>query len=100
MPCQSEYPGEELARLSDKLDTVTRIACELAREFRQICDLEKYDWKDRVSKETRIWIKKHDEADAQRLAAKKAQRKREKLRKRAWAKLSPEERDAISEVLR
>jgi hypothetical protein len=86
MPCNCDgYPDEreELAQAA------TRAACDLATVLRSGGTLED------CSSETRKFIDRHDTIDRERLREEREKVFRDKLRKKALSKLTPEERRAI-----
>jgi hypothetical protein len=58
-------------------------------------ELASIAWDQNLSKESKKWIKKHEEADARRLASEKKERKRKRIKKRALSKLTPKERKVL-----
>ena len=90
MPCSSELPNEAYYKAQAEADKATRVACELWR----ILESENYTTAS-LSKESAKFIKRHLEWDERRKKMKHIQRKREKLKKKALAKLTPKEKRAL-----
>jgi hypothetical protein len=88
MPCRYyETEEERMTPFFDRLNKLTRIACELANRIEKtdtISELRKF------SKETVEWWNQHKEQDAI-----KTKQDKERLRSEALAKLSKAERNAL-----
>ena len=92
MPCLDGGPTEsEMHRLTkSKLDDVTRMLCELCGKLEK-----KKGGKKLFTPELAEWWKAHKAADRVRKSREDAQAQQEQVRKRAYEKLTPEERDAL-----
>ena len=94
MPCDSgpSYDNYNENRLRGRLDVLTRMCCEMAREL---------SGKQRgmLPKTTQAWIKRHEVSDRKRIARERAEKKaedeRKAARKSALNKLSKREREAL-----
>lgn len=89
MPCQCDYDGDDVRRMKELADAATRAACDMRTILRRV-KLEH-----ELTRETRDWIKQHDEEDAARIADEKASGIRESKRLKALAKLNLEERRVL-----
>jgi hypothetical protein len=86
MPCYSgPYPTGDCDFEDERLDRATRVACELSHILRGDKQMSE------ISKDTKEWIQEHDALDARRIAAEEKEKREQKLRKVALAKLTKEE---------
>lgn len=98
MPCMDDQHNEDIAALCRKLDQATRVACDLARQIRANHISEGYPGGTGVegcSKETQLWVIRHDKADEARLRRERKHAKQKRLRAKALAKLTPKERKRL-----
>jgi len=86
MPCRCEGPYEERFDAADK---ATRAACDMRTILRR------HGLEQELTRETRAWIKKHDDEDARRIAAENAAGIRQRVKQQALDKLSLEERRVL-----
>jgi hypothetical protein len=100
MPCRCDPPDECRDSFesdgnyyknyySHEADQATRAACDMRTIIRR-AGLE-----NELTVETRKWIKKHDAADAKRIAEENAAGIRQRVRQQALDKLSLEERRVL-----
>lgn len=92
MPCQSfdyEGTGSEIQHYKTEADKSTRAACDMRTIIRR------HDLENELTVETRNWIKKHDAADAKRIAEENAAGIRQKVKQQALDKLTLEERRVL-----
>lgn len=98
MPCQDIDYGSYDRQQSEALNKATKAACELTETLRGVGNSDynssNYFIRD-LSKETRLWIKEHDEMDRRRLKQEKENKSKKKLKKKALSKLSKEERKVL-----
>lgn len=100
MPCGDYSPSEQIAEAYEESRKATRAACDMARLIRKKDKQMPKGHKgirmfDRLTKETRHWVRAHDKADKERIEEEKQRRIESKLRSDALAKLSPAERKAL-----
>ena len=91
MPCRCDYmesPAEP-SGLRKEADKATRAACDMRTIIRR-ANLEH-----ELTKETRRWIKQHDDEDARRIAEENAAGIRQSTKHRALDKLTLEERRVL-----
>lgn len=93
MPCRDGGPIDtyENPTTRRRLDLATRVACEALRSL----DKNRLNGSSSLSKEARDWWAAHQEEDRRRERQEQQQREREALRRKARAKLTPEERKAL-----
>jgi len=91
MPCRCDEPSCscEDSGLRIAADKATRAACDMRTILRR-ANLEHM-----LTMETRLWIAKHDEADAKRIAEENAAGIRQRTKQRALDKLTLEERRVL-----
>lgn len=87
MPCSDDGPDYS----EDRLNLVTRVACELLKELRRVSPVGTL----LVSEEASQWIAAHDEMDAARIKAEEEEQQAEKLKATALKKLTKAERRAL-----
>ena len=87
MPCRcDDYGPSEYDLLKKDLNAATRAACDMRTILR------KHKLESELCAETLLWIKRHDAADAKRIAEETAKGEREKAKRRALNKLTMDER--------
>lgn len=96
MPCNDGGPAdaslisyEEQHRTRKRLDAATAAACEACGR------LDDLGYIGKLSKKTRKWYINHKQVDAERKAEEARKRGIKATRKKALAKLTPEERKAL-----
>jgi hypothetical protein len=99
MPCNSDYPRENLEekRLREELDKVTRYLCAVLTDLEDEVqdgnnEIDPRAFLQSLSPDLRIWWKKHKKWDAKRRAQEAEEKRKKELRKAALAKLTDEER--------
>ena len=82
MPCQCDYPASsyDAPGLRKSADAATRAACDMRTILRRLGK------ENELTVETRQWIKKHDTADAKRIAGEEASGLRQKVKDTALTK--------------
>jgi hypothetical protein len=98
MPCSS---GPSYDDKCDRLDAATRVACEMARAIRDKDAKMPRGHKgitmfSRLSRETKDWVRAHDEIDKKRLAREEKERVKLEAKRTALAKLSEKEKDLLN----
>ena len=87
MPCRCDDYGPSESELMKKdLNKATRAACDMRSILRQ------HKLEGELCAETLLWIKRHDAADAKRIAEETAKGEREKAKRKALNKLTMDER--------
>ncbi len=91
MPCRDDYPFSpcEDSGLRLSADQATRAACDMRTILRR------HGLEGELCVETRKWIKKHDDADAKRIAEENAAGIRQATRQRGLDKLTLDEKRAL-----
>jgi len=89
MPCDCGGYEDDDNELLKKADAATRAACDMRTILRR------FGLEEELTKETRAWIKQHDDADAKRIKQENASGLRDKTRLRALDKLTLEERRVL-----
>ncbi len=89
MPCGYVYPEEAARILRHKLNTLTRICCDMRTIIRR------HSAERELTVDSREWIAQHDEEDATRIRDENSAGIREKTRQAALDKLSLEERRVL-----
>lgn len=94
MPCRcddwdSNVSSSETDHYRKEADQSTRAACDMRTILR------KYGLENELTVETRKWIKKHDDADAKRIAEENAAGIRQRVKQQALDKLTLEERRVL-----
>jgi len=87
MPCRTEDWGDD-TKEEKEIQKLTRMLCSAC------VGLETKGW-DMPTLELKKWWEKHQKEDERRLAMERAERKKNRLRKQAISKLTPEERKAL-----
>lgn len=93
MPCYDSRDDLDRYESRRELDEVTRVACNLVQYLRKM-KLDPAVIKD-LDKETREWVKEHDEMDKERLEQEAADKRRKDFKKKALKKLNYKERVAL-----
>ena len=90
MPCQCDGYDNivDRQRIRD-LDQATRAACDMRTILRR------FNLEHALCPETLVWIKRHDAADAERIAQEEARGERKRVKREALNKLSMDERRAL-----
>lgn len=94
MPCRDGGPIDYVRDSPEtirRLNLATRVACEALQKLDDVSPSVSAA----LSKTARDWWRKHQEEDRRRQEAELARQRRETLRTRARAKLTPEERKAL-----
>ena len=87
MPCKcDDYGPSELELMRKDLNATTRAACDMRTILRQ------HKLEGELCTETLLWIKRHDAADAKRIAEEQERGEREKAKRIALNKLTMDER--------
>lgn len=97
MPCQSDWSESDIRNsyqsdinaLKKEADAATRAACDMRTILRRV------GLQFELTHETQEWIKKHDAADAARIAKETASGLREQTKRNALNKLTLEERRVL-----
>lgn len=87
--CSRPHCGSNCKERAERLDWVTRSACDMRTLLRKV------GMEHCLTDETRKWIAMHDEQDAQRIAEEEANGIRERTRRQALAKLNLDERRVL-----
>lgn len=89
MPCRGPDEREIIGDYSRQIDTLTRVCCDL-----RAC-VRRGGTEAELTKETKVWIAKHDKHDRERIAQESREGLRRSIKARALAKLDIDEREAL-----
>lgn len=92
MPCEGPSAEETLG---PELQRATRAACDVFKVLRTHFPRQWKEVKQCLHPRTLDWLKEHDELDARREKDERDEERRQTLRKKALAKLTKEEREAL-----
>jgi hypothetical protein len=93
MPCMDAGPSDY--ERSEELRSAGRAACDMAKVLREEFPKTWLKVEKLLKKSTLSWIEDHDKEDAVREAQEKAERRRRDTVRRAKAKLSRDEQEAL-----
>lgn len=92
MPCRDDGPPPGYNPTVEKNNALTRFLCYTVNAQRNGFSLEEQMKKD---PSFASWIQQHDQEDAERIKKNTQERQERNLKRRALAKLTPEERKAL-----